>query len=185
MRENIIRFVLGGIVLIAIVSALSLTSVSAQEAVEPWDLPPRSTPDLNPRVEQKQDPPSLSIHIQSDQTQAQVGDVVEFTITLTNLGKTKTNGIKIIGLMPPIFDIVNATTSTGIVNFKAETGRVQVNNISPLYPNTSVTVTVLVRVNALAEEGAKHYTAAKVVYSDRFNSAGKFSNWLRIDIGGE
>jgi uncharacterized repeat protein (TIGR01451 family) len=184
MKRNIIQIVMGGILLLLMGSMVSLVSVNAQDASVPLDLPPRPTPNLNPKPG---DPelPALSISVSADRTHANVGDMVEFTIILSNPGKTKVSGIKLVGLMPAIFDIVKATTTQGMVGFKAETGRVQVNNISPLGPNTNVTVKVLARVNNLAEDGAKYYTAAKVVGCDSFNSAGLFSNWLRLDIGSE
>ena len=191
MKRKMFKTAVAGMILLAMVSVLSLVSVHAQETSAPMDLPPRPTPKLEPQPipqpdgDQNLELPALSLHVSTDQTHADVGDLVQLTITLSNPNKFNVGGIKLLGLLPPIFDVVKMTTTRGAIGYKAETGRLQVYDFSPLQPNTSVTVTVLVQVNDLAEVGGKYYTAAKVVGGDRYNSAGLFSNWLRLDIGGE
>jgi uncharacterized repeat protein (TIGR01451 family) len=189
MRRDFVKILSGGIILFSMVCGLSLMSVNAQDTSGPMDLPTRPTPNVQPSPSPEVKPlpnlPDLSVVVGADRGYAQVGDTVKFTITLSNPDTIKGRGVKLLGLIPPVFDVVEMTTTQGVVSYKAETGRLQVYNFSPLQPNTSVTVTVLVRVNNLAEEGQKYYTAAKVEQGNRPNTKDQFSNWFRLEIGSE
>ncbi|MBU0511121.1 MAG: DUF11 domain-containing protein [Chloroflexi bacterium] len=179
MKPKILLF------MICVLAFLSLGFVS-QTSTQVQSLPPRPTPILPPKqTETENDVPELSLLIWANRDHADVGDVIWFTITLSNPDNVIGRSVKVLGLIPEILDVEKMTTTQGIINFNPDTHRVIVYNISPLHPKTSITISIQARVNAQAADGMKYYTAAKVEHGGRPNPTGLFSNWIRLDISKE
>ncbi len=96
-------------------------------------------------------PPSLSKG--ANKTRAQVGEVVEFTITVTNPNNADFGGVTVTDALPPQVDYVSASTPLGAFSYDANSRTVTF-NLGTLAPNQSVTLTIRARLNALAQPPA-------------------------------
>ncbi len=84
----------------------------------------------------------------SDLTQARVGDVITYTITVTNHGNQNATNVRIVDALPAILDVVSASASRGTVTI---TGRVVEVNLGNVSPNEVIKITIAARVNATGQ----------------------------------
>jgi uncharacterized repeat protein (TIGR01451 family)/fimbrial isopeptide formation D2 family protein len=83
-------------------------------------------------------PPYADLAVQKtvDDPTPNVGDVVNFTVTLTNLGKDSAKNVKVTDLLPAGLTFVSATPSQG--SYRAATGIWTVGTVDTLFPRTLV-----------------------------------------------
>lgn len=81
--------------------------------------------------------------------EAQVGEIVTFTITITNPNTEATlDNVMFTDTLLPQFDFVSGSTTSGSFNFDAGSRTIMV-NISPMPPLAQAVVTIVTRVNEL------------------------------------
>jgi uncharacterized repeat protein (TIGR01451 family) len=100
------------------------------------------TPDTGPT--ERADP---AITKTLNQTAAQIGDLVVYTITVTNLGNIPATDVVVTDTLPPFLALESAVASRGTVTVSGATVTV---DLGDLAPQEVVTITITARVVALA-----------------------------------
>jgi uncharacterized repeat protein (TIGR01451 family) len=93
------------------------------------------------------DPPEVEISKSVDQREAKVGDLIGFTIRVTNSGGEAARDVVVSDTLPDYFDLLDATTSRGSV---AVNGRTITVNIGALDPDEMITIRIRAYVNVSA-----------------------------------
>ncbi len=84
---------------------------------------------------------------------AQVGDVVQFTIIVTNPNPVDLSGVVVVDQLPAELDFMNATTTQGSFTFDAGSNTVTF-NLGTLAAGQTATMTIQARVNDKAQPGS-------------------------------
>jgi uncharacterized repeat protein (TIGR01451 family) len=77
-----------------------------------------------------------------------VGDPVDFTLTVTNIGDTPAEAVVVNDQIPDSLDIVNVTSSRGAVVIDGRTIRVDIGQVAP---GEVITIGITTRVNTQAQ----------------------------------
>ncbi len=83
---------------------------------------------------------------------AQIGDIVQFTMIVTNPNAVELANFVLVDQLPPQFDFMNATTTQGSFTFDAGSNTVTF-NLGALGAGQSATMTIQARVNDKAQAG--------------------------------
>lgn len=75
---------------------------------------------------------------------AQVGDFVEFTLTVGNTGSAAAIDVVVTDALPGFLTLYNATTTRGLISVAGNTVTIQIGTVEP---GELITITVLTRVN--------------------------------------
>lgn len=79
---------------------------------------------------------------------ARVGDMVEFTLTVTNNGTSAARDVVVTDPLPASLDLYNATTTRGLI---AVSGHTVTIDIGEVQPGDVITIWIMTRVNALSQ----------------------------------
>ncbi len=132
---------------------------------------PDSSPDNNLNSEDDQDTvtPSptgladLSLTKTVDNTTPNVGDMVEFTLNVTNSGDSDATGVEITDLLPEGFDYRSHVTTIGI--YDEQSGIWRTNGIIP--NGTTETLIILAAVNSPSDVADAYRNRAEITASDQ------------------
>lgn len=98
---------------------------------------------------------------------AQVGDVVQFTLIVTNPNVVELANSVLVDQLPPEFDFINATTTHGTFAFDAASNTVTF-NLGTLAAGQSVTMILQARVNDKAQLGSALRNVAVLTVNGQF-----------------
>lgn len=74
----------------------------------------------------------------------QVGDFVEFTLTVSNRGSATATDVVVVDPLPDFLTLYNATTTRGLISVAGNTVTIEIGNVEP---GEIITITILTRVN--------------------------------------
>ena len=115
-----------------------LPIIPPAETASPTPEPTRGPTNFDPAVSKSANP-----------LEAQVGEIVTFTITITNPNTEATlANVMFTDTLLPQFDFISGSTTSGSFNFDAASRTIVV-NISPMPPLSQAIVTIVTRVNEL------------------------------------
>ncbi|TAI47214.1 PKD domain-containing protein [Flagellimonas allohymeniacidonis] len=131
---------------------------------------PDSTPDNNLSSEDDQDTivpvpegqADLSLTKTVDNATPNVGDVVEFTLNVTNSGNSDASGVVVTDLLPEGFTYQSSVTTAGI--YQASTGLWNINGT--ISNGTTETLILLATVNAPTGNSDEYRNVAEITASD-------------------
>ncbi len=98
-----------------------------------------------------------------DPHEAQIGDIVTFTLEVTNQGVANATGVQVIDSIFPFLDILSVETTKGTVTILESTVFV---NIGTLAPGEVVIITILTRVNDQATPPTEVVNQTQIVYNE-------------------
>lgn len=105
----------------------------------------------------------LSMTKTVDITNPTVGDIIEFTITLTNDGPDAATGVVVVDLLPIGFAYINDIPSVGVYNFTSGMWTL----IDPVPSGSSETLTIQASVNAPTGTPGEYINVTQVTMSDQ------------------
>jgi uncharacterized repeat protein (TIGR01451 family) len=115
----------------------------------PSDTPgPTNTPKPRPTGEPGTDHADPAVTKAVSPSEARIGDIVDFTITVTNHGDKTADDVVVTDVLPDFLDVAESNTSKGTI---ATSGRTVVITIGPVAPGEEVLIHILARVNAQAQ----------------------------------
>jgi uncharacterized repeat protein (TIGR01451 family) len=116
--------------------------------VPPTDTPgPTNTPKPRPTREPNTERADPAVTKAANPSEARIGDIVDFTITVTNHGGETADDVVVTDVLPDFLDVVDSNTSKGTI---ATSGRTVVITIGEVAPNEVVTIHIRAQVNAQA-----------------------------------
>jgi uncharacterized repeat protein (TIGR01451 family)/MYXO-CTERM domain-containing protein len=98
-----------------------------------------------PKPEKERADPAVTKSVSP--SEAQIGDIVDFTITVTNHGGETADDVVVTDQLPDFLDVVDAQTSKGTI---ATSGRTVVTTIGSVAPDEVVIIHIHAQVNAQA-----------------------------------
>jgi len=98
-----------------------------------------------PKPEKERADPAVTKSVSP--SEAQIGDIVDFTITVTNHGGETADDVVVTDQLPDFLDVVDSATSKGTI---ATSGRIVVITIGSVAPNEVVIIHIHAQVNAQA-----------------------------------
>jgi uncharacterized repeat protein (TIGR01451 family) len=107
---------------------------------------PTSTP--QPTREAKPEPADPAVTKAASVAEARIGDIVDFTLTVTNHGGETADDVVVTDALPNFLDVVEATTDKGTLTLD---GRTVVVTIGEVHPGEVVTIRIRTRVNEQAQ----------------------------------
>jgi uncharacterized repeat protein (TIGR01451 family) len=114
---------------------------------QPTDIPqPTDTP--QPTVKAKPERADPAVTKAASVAEARIGDIVDFTLTVTNHGGETADDVVVTDALPDFLDVVEANSEKGTV---AVDGRVVVVTIGPVRPNEVIVIRIRTRVNDRAQ----------------------------------
>ncbi|MEL6812127.1 MAG: gliding motility-associated C-terminal domain-containing protein, partial [Bacteroidota bacterium] len=105
----------------------------------------------------------LSISKTVDNINPNIGDVIEFTITVTNDGPSDATGVQVIDQLPIGFSYVNDIPSVGVYNFTSGIWTL----VDPVVAGTSETLVIQAEVNPPTGADGEYTNLTQVIASDQ------------------
>jgi len=132
---------------------------------------PDSSPDNNLNSEDDQDTVNptptgladLSLTKEVDELNPNVGDIIEFTINLTNSGDSNATGVVVTDVVPSGYTYQSHLSTAGV--YSPDTGIWNTNGVIP--NGTTETLIVLLQVNAPTELPGEYTNTAEITASDQ------------------
>ncbi len=98
-------------------------------------------------------------------TQAQVGDVVQFTIVVTNPNPVEVVNVVVVDPLPPVVDFVDVTVPQGTYAFSADTNTLTF-NLGTLAPNQVLYIVIQTRVNSKGQAPDQFRNLVHLTWAD-------------------
>jgi LPXTG-site transpeptidase (sortase) family protein len=115
----------------------------------------------------------------ADVKHAKVGDIITFTITVTNYGNLPAKDVVVTDTLPTVLDLISATASRGTVTI---TGRTVEVNLGDVLPAEVIKIIVKARVNTGAKSSFTNTVLLKT--SSLTDIISNDTSNVKIDMGG-
>lgn len=126
-------------------------------------LPPPTTPSPTgaPTTPPRADDPDVGVADpaltkRASVNDARVGDMVEFTLVVTNNGAAPARDVVVTDPLPAFLDLWNATTTRGLISVSGRTVTITIGEVAP---GDVITIRIMTRVNSLAQPPDNRNTA--------------------------
>jgi uncharacterized repeat protein (TIGR01451 family)/MYXO-CTERM domain-containing protein len=117
---------------------------------------PTNTPKPRPTDDSESEPAEPALTKSANVGEARIGDIIDFTLTVTNHGGETADDVVVTDALPDFLDVVDVAASTGAVTVD---GRTVVIAIGQVAPKAVVIIHIRGRVNAQAQPPGGRNTA--------------------------
>lgn len=170
-------------------SAEPATPLPPTSTPEPEPTPepqPEATATPEPEIEATSEPNRPSeradprIHKTVDRSDVQIGDVINFTLLVSNSGGETAKNVIVQDAMPSFLDILSADTSKGSISISERSLLVHIDTVAP---GERVTITIQARVNESATVG-EGSNRANLTADNRSDNPNNNTSVVTIRIAG-